>query len=252
VTLPQAVVVASVCSGTCVLVWPRARPADLTLRRLGHGRAESRAAIRRGPRRRALGGRSVSALAAVAAWLVVGGPAGIAAAVVGLVLLPRWLARLEPAAQRDERLRIAGDLPLAVELLAACLSAGGTPVAALATVASAVGGPLGLRLGSVAATMRLGADPAVAWAEVGADPVLAGLARAVVRSLDSGAAMGPTLDRAARDLRSRRRTTSEAAARAVAVKAAAPLGACFLPAFVLLGIVPTVWGVASRAFGIGG
>jgi hypothetical protein len=39
------------------------------------------------------------------------------------------------------------------------------------------------------------------------------------------------------------------AARAVAVRAAAPLGLCFLPAFVLLGVVPTVLGLARGVLG---
>ena len=78
------------------------------------------------------------------------------------------------------------------------------------------------------------------------------MARAFVRALESGSALGPALDRAARDARARRRRAAEEAARAVAVRAVGPLGACFLPAFVVLGVVPMVWSVASRAFSLGG
>ncbi|MFB9964969.1 hypothetical protein ACFFOP_20530 [Sinosporangium siamense] len=39
--------------------------------------------------------------------------------------------------------------------------------------------------------------------------------------------------------------TSMAAARRVGVYAVAPLGLCFLPAFVVVGVVPTMVGLAS-------
>jgi hypothetical protein len=45
------------------------------------------------------------------------------------------------------------------------------------------------------------------------------------------------------ELRARERAGVEARAKTVEVKAAAPLGVCFLPAFVLLGVVPMVAGV---------
>jgi hypothetical protein len=37
------------------------------------------------------------------------------------------------------------------------------------------------------------------------------------------------------------------AARSAGVRAVAPLGLCFLPAFVLVGVVPTVVGLATAA-----
>ncbi|MDP9399182.1 MAG: type II secretion protein F, partial [Actinomycetota bacterium] len=49
----------------------------------------------------------------------------------------------------------------------------------------------------------------------------------------------------ATEQRAARRWTAEAAARRVAVCAVAPLGACFLPAFLLLGVVPVVVGAAE-------
>ena len=245
---------AASCAGVTVLVWPsRQRPADRLDRLLGRprslspGRAVQRrpgSAPRLAPR---LAPGPVSALAALAGWLLVGGAGGIVLAAAVVAFLPRWLGRLEPAAARAERHRIVADLPLAVDLLATCVSAGATPATALAAVGGAVDGPLGARLHRVAATVRLGGHPATAWGELFADEGLAPLARTLVRSLDSGAPMGPVLDRTARDLRSRRRAAAESAARALGVRAVVPLGACFLPAFVLLGVAPTVWAVASQA-----
>ena len=60
------------------------------------------------------------------------------------------------------------------------------------------------------------------------------------RSADSGAALATLLPRVAADLRERRRSTVEIAVRGVGVRLTAPLGLAFLPAFVLLGVVPVV------------
>jgi hypothetical protein len=48
------------------------------------------------------------------------------------------------------------------------------------------------------------------------------------------------LQRIALDARESARWAAEARARSVGARAAAPLGLCFLPAFVLVGIVPLV------------
>ena len=49
----------------------------------------------------------------------------------------------------------------------------------------------------------------------------------------------------AADVRAEYRSAAEQAARRVGVLAVAPLGLCFLPAFVLLGVVPVVVGLAG-------
>jgi Flp pilus assembly protein TadB len=185
---------------------------------------------------------------ALAFWLIFPGVLGPCGALVLLALVPYVTGRLEPAAVRREREALSADLPLAVELVAACLAAGTPPEAALSTVASALRGPLGARLGRVGAELRLGAEPSTAWRPLSKsdNPDLQWLARSIVRSIDGGAPLAATLDRAAAELRSRRRSASTAAARAVAVKAVVPLGVCFLPAFLALGVVPTVWGIAAQ------
>jgi pilus assembly protein TadC len=55
--------------------------------------------------------------------------------------------------------------------------------------------------------------------------------------------------RVAEDLRATRRAALDQAAKAVGVKAVAPLGLCFLPAFMLLGIVPLVASLIARGLG---
>ena len=57
--------------------------------------------------------------------------------------------------------------------------------------------------------------------------------------------MVAAVERLADDLGHQARADVEDRARAVGVKAAVPLGLCLLPAFVLIGIVPLVAGLAE-------
>jgi Flp pilus assembly protein TadB len=173
--------------------------------------------------------------------LLLGGPAG--------VLLAVWVSRLEPAAARRDRERIQHDLPLVADLLAACSSVGCPVQDALPVASRAVGGPLGARLDEIATRLSLGADPATEWARVARDRELAELGRAVQRSVESGAPLADGLSRLAGDRRRQRRTQLQTRARSVGVKAAAPLALCFLPAFMLVGVVPIVAGGFASLFG---
>ncbi|MEE6261272.1 type II secretion system F family protein [Plantactinospora sonchi] len=184
--------------------------------------------------------RLVSGLAGLAAGVLLGGWPGVPAGVVTAVLLDRSLRRLETAATRRHRLREAADLPLAADLLAAALRAGAPVDRAVSAVAEALDGPLGGRLTQVGRTLRLGGDPAEAWSELVAVPGGERLTRAAVRSAASGAALAGALTRLADDLRADRATAAEAAARRAGVLIVLPLGLCFLPAFILAGLVPVI------------
>lgn len=170
-----------------------------------------------------------------------GVPAGAAVAVGGYLVL----ARFGTTEGRKRGQRVAADLPVAVDLLAACLASGSTPVAAAHVVSQAVGGPIGESLGRVVSLLRLGGDPIDSWGVLDDDPLLAPLGRAVARAMTSGAPVAAALEHVAATAREDRRVAVEEAARKVGVKAAAPLGLCFLPAFVLLGVVPVAAGIAT-------
>jgi pilus assembly protein TadC len=180
----------------------------------------------------AFGGTSLAILA--------GGPPGVLLGVVVTLALDRLLRRLEPAAVRARREAEAADLPLAADLLAAVLR-GGAPVDhAAAAVGEALSGPLGGRLVLVARVLRLGGTPAEAWAHLAPVPGADRLIRAAVRSAEHGGAMAGALTRLAADLRADRRVAVEAAAGRRGVLLALPLGLCFLPAFILAGLVPVI------------
>jgi Flp pilus assembly protein TadB len=172
--------------------------------------------------------------------LLVGGWWGVVGGVAAAALLDRGLRRLEPAARRAHRLQEATDLPLAADLLAVVLR-GGTPVdRAVAEVATALPGPLGDRLARVSRLLRLGAAADEAWRQLAPVAGADRLARAAVRSADHGAALAGALTRLADDLRADRAIAIEAAARRAGVLIVLPLGLCFLPAFILAGLVPVI------------
>jgi pilus assembly protein TadC len=181
----------------------------------------------------------------VSAWLV-GGPVGWAVGALVAVGCVRIMSRLEPRAVRLRRTRILAELPMAIDLLSACLRGGGAWHESVEAVADAVGGPLGDVLARVAARIRLGADPVQEWLNLANEPVLAPLGRAAARAASGGAPIAITLTRLARDQRRTARAAASARARTAGVRAVAPLGLCFLPAFVLLGIVPAVAGIARN------
>ena len=189
---------------------------------------------------------AVGALAGFVCVLLVGGPVGWAVGVLVTVGCVRVLARLEPRSVRLRRARILAELPMAIDLLAACLRGGGAWHESVEAVADAIGDPLGSELARVAAHIRLGADPAEEWLSLTNEPILAPLGRAAARAATGGAPVAATLARLARDQRRTARAAASARARTAGVRAVAPLGLCFLPAFVLLGIVPAVAGIAAN------
>ena len=254
-------VLAAVLSLGAVAVWPYpAADARRRLRAVSMGTAAAAAHTptkgRRnpsgqapGPTRRAVVGRRAAAgLAAVGTAVVVGGALGLAAGLAVGIALDRGLRGLEPAAIRRRRTAVRNALPGAADLLAACLTAGAPIETATATVARAIGGPLGEDLDSVLRSVHLGSSPVQAWTAAALDPELAPLAIALVRASRGGAPPADVMGGAAEELRDRRRTEASMAAQRVGVHAVAPLALCFLPAFVLLGIVPLVVGLAQQLF----
>jgi pilus assembly protein TadC len=181
-----------------------------------------------------------STLLGLSISLVVGGVAGVlvgAGVAVGAGLAVR---RLEPAAVVRERQQLVRDLPIAIDLLAACIASGSPPLQCLEAVAQAVSGPVAWQLEQVSTRLRMGADPVAVWAAMQLCEPMAPLARTMTRAIETGAPVADGLNRLVDDQRRARRWDSERRARAVGVKAAAPLGLCFLPAFIAIGIVPTI------------
>ncbi|MDQ1047427.1 type II secretion system F family protein [Streptomyces sp. V4I2] len=191
---------------------------------------------------------------ACAGWVLVGGFAG---AVVGLVAAAGlWRWRLRQAAARAETeydaQEAARQLPLAADLLAACIAAGAGPVIAAQALGEALGGPVGEGLARGAAEVRLGGEPGEAWRRLASTPGAGTLARLLERAGVSGLPASAPVARLAADARADWTREATARARRAAVMVSAPVGLCFLPAFIAVGVLPVVIGLAGGALGGGG
>lgn len=185
-----------------------------------------------------------------AAWALVGGIAGCVAGVVAGCCV--W--RMRPGGDRAEAADLARaeqQLPLAADLLAACVAAGAGPVVAAQAVGESLGGPVGERLAGGAAQVRLGGAPTDAWRQIGEIPGAGGLARLLEQAAESGAPASGPVARLAADCRAEQGRTATARARRAAVLMTAPVGLCFLPAFIAVGVLPVVIGLAGGLMGGG-
>jgi Flp pilus assembly protein TadB len=190
-------------------------------------------------------------VAAIAAGVLFG--AVVAAAVPGLVLVALlavvawpvtgWFARRRALARR---VAIRSDAaPAVLDLLGAALLAGLNPHKAVIRVASRAPEALQEDLRLAAAVLRLGETPAAAL-RAAADRSGLDELRAAAAALEAaerwGAPPAEALAARAEALRCRARLNAEAEAGRAAVRLAFPLVLCFLPAFVLLTVVPTIAG----------
>jgi pilus assembly protein TadC len=187
----------------------------------------------------------VAPLGAVAGGVSVGGTPGAVGGLLIGIACGVWLAGQPTASERARGRRFAAELPFAVDLVAAALRAGSTPDAAARHVAQVVGGLVGERLSLVARALRLGAAPADAWQHLGDGEAARRVARAAARSGHSGAALAGSFARVADDLRVDTVLAAETRARTAGVLVVLPLGLCFLPAFVLTGLVPVIVAVVG-------
>ncbi|MET7399258.1 type II secretion system F family protein [Dactylosporangium sp. NPDC005572] len=170
---------------------------------------------------------------------------GVGAAVVCWLLL----RKAESPRVRRERAAARADLPFAADLLAAALHAGAAPDRAAYAVGRSMGAAsVGGRLVTIGRALRGGAPPAVAWGQLGEIPGGTRLARAATRSAEHGTALAQTFEKQAADLRRDRAAFLEARVRKTSVYAVLPVGLCFLPAFVLIGVVPVVAALLGEVF----
>jgi pilus assembly protein TadC len=150
----------------------------------------------------------------------------------------------------------AGD-PLAAassfDVLAACLRSGMAVSTAAAATAPTAPPALARLLNRAADLLALGADPATAWSNsnVRLDKHAEALLRLARRSASSGAALAQGVADLAAQSRHDAADAAGAAAERASVLIAGPLGLCYLPAFVCLGIVPVVAGLAGDVLSSG-
>jgi Flp pilus assembly protein TadB len=137
------------------------------------------------------------------------------------------------------------DLPLTVDLLGACLRAGAPLPSALRAAAAASRGDTAEACRSTAADLDAGASPAAAWSGWTGSPDQAAVAQVCLRVSMSGAAAADELVRVAARMRARQRAAMTKRAQRAGTWVVLPLGLCFLPAFVLVGVVPLGLGLVA-------
>jgi len=173
-------------------------------------------------------------LAAVLPWWA----DGRAGRLAGVVRRPRADVTATPADDRP------ADVAVVLALLDAAIGSGAGVPRALAAVGRAVGGPDGQALARASAALVLGAGWSTAWAGVPAR--LGPIADCLAPTWTTGSAPGPALRAAATAVLRERRTIAREAAGRLGVRLVLPLGLCFLPAFVLIGLVPVLVSVGSQ------
>ena len=138
-------------------------------------------------------------------------------------------------------------LAQAADLLRACMTAGLPVSDALGAVADAISTTrpeVAQPLRTAAARVRLGATAEQAWRDVPGAGSIAPIAAVLVRVTAGGGSVRATLDHAAVRLRAEADAAATARAERASVLVAGPLGLCFLPAFVCLGVLPVVVGLS--------
>lgn len=242
-TLPHPL--ALLLCGVALLLWP-SDPAALRGRPAMAGRVTARRGRSRASRAAAGRADRVLLIVVPTAVLLLVAPETWWLLVVAAVLVV-VRSRRSRRDTRDDSQRCAA-LAVHHELLAACLDAGMPIGAALRAVADAVPAsaraPTGedpwARLDAVAAMLELGAGPDAAWAPADDDAELRPLAAAARRSAEGGAGLADAVRDQARLLRSAVETAARRATGRAGVLMVAPLGLCFLPAFLCLGLAPVV------------
>ncbi|WP_159066832.1 type II secretion system F family protein [Cellulomonas timonensis] len=139
------------------------------------------------------------------------------------------------------------DVVLVLELVEVAVAAGVAVPRALQAVGEAVGGVEGDALVHASAALVLGASWEAAWAR--APERLGAVAVCLRPAWLAGAAPGGALRAQAATLRRGRLRHAREAAGRMGVHLVLPLGLCFLPAFVLLGLVPVMLSLADGLLG---
>lgn len=176
------------------------------------------------------------------AIVVLPGPLAVKRRVRVLWCPPEGPEVMKQAAAEDDPLAVA----TAFDLLAACLRSGLPMATAAATVADTAPQPLSSALRRAADLLALGAEPATAWEEAASHAETESLARVARRSARSGSSLAAAMSELAAQRRVEAEDSAAAAAERAGVLISGPLGLCFLPAFICLGIVPVVVGLATR------
>ncbi|WP_083602905.1 type II secretion system F family protein [Bowdeniella nasicola] len=155
---------------------------------------------------------------------------GLAVWLVGHLWTRRLIARAAAAPLDTEH--------VTCDLAAAALQSGASIPGVLQVLAEVLDDE---RLATTARALLLGVDWHTAWG----DRATGSLARSLDVAWTSGASPVALLQRRAERLRATAETDAKAAAGRLAARLVLPLGACFLPAFILLVLIPAIVSIVA-------
>ena len=187
-------------------------------------------------------------LAALAVALLVPHPAGDLRRLRPEGARPRLLRRVARLRCPNPATR-GGEVADALGFLAVCLDAGLPMVRALSIVADASAPATSAVLRRLSSELTLGRRTDEAWGALRGDPVWGAAAADVARAERSGLCLADLLRLHADDARRVAADRATLAARTVGVRSVVPLMVCFLPAFILVGVVPIVAGLVADFMG---
>lgn len=139
------------------------------------------------------------------------------------------------------------ELTVVLDLLSSALGSGAGIPRALEATGDALGGPDRVILRGAASALLLGASWDAAWAGTGER--FAHVAEALQPAWVHGAAPRDALRLAGVRIDQDARTRARTAAARLGVHLVLPLGVCFLPAFVLIGLVPVLLSLGAGVLG---
>lgn len=189
---------------------------------------------------------ALGATAGLLCGLVVDGWAGAIVAVAVAAVLTVGLGAL--GGEKEEG-RPGPELPDALDLLASCLDSGLPLSRAVEVVAEVSPRATGARLAVVSSALAAGRAGHEAWALIVDDAAWGGVAAEVAAAERRGTALSGLLRAHAADARQDVSDEVVKRARTVGVRSVLPLMVCFLPAFVLVGVVPIVAGLIRDLLG---
>lgn len=240
--MTKALLVGSLTAFMALLIWPsRSRPIPRTATtQRSFERADSVSRLSR----RELAQTALVGLVSGCLGFLLGDLIG---AVIGtLAASCCWLLTIRSSRQdrrRNEALQ--AQAAATFDLLACALSAGQPLARAVETVAAISAAPTSELLTRVAAHLRIGCCQREAWDALRHEAGWQDVARDLAASAETGAGLAELLTAAACEAREQSNAQVQTKARAVNVRSVLPMMCCFLPSFVLVGVVPIVAGVLS-------
>jgi tight adherence protein B len=182
--------------------------------------------------------------------LLLASPAGNLLGIVGVVLTAAgwwWMHRMIRRADPPRGHRV--DPSVVLELIAGALESGLPLARSVDAVGDALpGGVVATSLDRLASALSAGVPAVLATRAL--PPELDALGRSAVLAEGTGADLARVLRSAARDARRGRARDAEVLAAQLAVRLVLPTGLTLLPAFVALGIIPTVMSLLGGTFSL--